>query len=403
MTSNTSPTFRMPTAPVLLRTSAVLLCAFALTGCSTVKGWFGGNKKEKPNEPAELTDFTPAVKVTKLWSAKAGKGEGRTGVRQGPVVADGRVYAAALEGGVRAFDLQSGKPAWHYESKLRLSGGPGAGDGLVVIGGLEGEVIALDAATGTQKWQAKVPSEIIAAPTVGLGSVFVRSNDGHVTAFDAANGERRWFWVYEVPTLSLRGNDAVVLGPGYVFAGNDDGSVSALSATDGHTLWNLPIAQQEGRSELDRLADVDGTPVLDGSTLYATSFKKQTVAIDAPSGRAMWASQFGGAGRLGVGADRLVVADPAGSVHALDKSSGASLWQQAALARRVLTSAVVQGDYAVVGDYKGYLHWMKLENGELAARARVGGDALRASPVVADGILVAQDVDGELAAFRLGQ
>ena len=173
----------------------------------------------------------------------------------------------------------------------------------------------------------KAAATVLAAPTVGLGSVFVRSNDGHVTAFDAANGERRWFWVYEVPTLSLRGNDAVVLGPGYVFSGNDDGSVSALSAADGHSLWTLPVGQQDGRSELDRLADVDGTPVLEGSVLYATSFKKQTVAVDAPSGRAMWASQFGGAGRLGVASDRLVVSDPAGSVHALDKTSGASLWR----------------------------------------------------------------------------
>lgn len=402
MTSNTSSTLLTPASKVLLRSSAVLFCALALGGCSTVKGWFGG-KKEKPNEPAELTDFTPTVTVDKIWSEKAGKGEGRVGVRQGPAVADGRVYAAAVEGGVRALDLQTGKQVWHYESKLRLSGGPGAGDGLVVVGGLDGEVIALDAATGAEKWQAKVPAEVIAAPAVGLGSVFVRSNDGHVTAFDAATGERRWFWVYEVPTLSLRGNDAVVLGPGYVFSGNDDGTVSALSATDGRTLWNLPVAQPEGRSELDRLADVDGTPVLEGSTLYATSFKKQTLAIDAPSGRAMWASQFGGAGRLGVASDRLIVSDPNGSVYALDKNSGASLWQQPGLARRLLTSPVVQGDYAVVGDYDGYLHWLKLDTGELAARARVGGDALRGSPVVADGILVAQDVDGGLAAFRIGQ
>jgi outer membrane protein assembly factor BamB len=402
MTSNMSSPVRTPASTVLLRSSALLLCALAVGGCSTVKGWFGGNK-EKPNEPAELTDFTPSVSVSKIWSEKAGKGEGRVGVRQGPVVADGRVYAAAVEGGVRAFDLQTGKTVWHYASKLRLSGGPGAGDGLVVIGGLDGQVIALDAATGTEKWQAKVPAEVIAAPAIGLGSVFVRSNDGHVTAFDAATGERRWFWVYDVPPLSLRGNDSVVLGPGFVFSGNDDGTVSALSAADGHTLWNLPVAPQEGRSELDRLADVDGTPVLDGSTLYATSFKKQTVAIDAPTGRGIWASQFGGAGRLGVAGDRLIVADPAGSVYALDKNSGASLWQQPALARRLLTSAVVQGDYAVVGDYDGYLHWMKLDTGELAARARVGGDALRGSPVVADGILVAQDVEGKLAAFRLGQ
>lgn len=402
MTSARRSTFRAPSAPALLRASAVLLCAFALGGCSTVKGWFGG-KKEKPNEPAELTDFTPSVAVSRIWSAQAGKGEGRTGVRQGPAVADGRVYAAAVEGGVRAFDLQSGAPAWHYPSKLRLAGGPGAGDGLVVIGGLDGEVIALDAQTGTEKWQAKVPAEVIAAPTVGLGSVFVRSNDGHVTAFDAATGERRWFWVYDVPTLSLRGNDAVVLGPGYVFVGNDDGSVSALSAANGQTLWNLPVGQQEGRSELDRLADVDGTPVLEGSTLYATSFKNQTLAIDAPSGRPMWASQFGGAGRLGLASDRLVVSDPAGSVHALDKSTGASLWQQPALARRLLTSAVVHGDHAVVGDYDGYLHWVKLDTGELAARARVSRDALRGAPVVSDGILVVQDVDGRVAAYRLGQ
>lgn len=403
MTSNTSSTFRMPRAS-MLRNSALLLCALGLGGCSTIKGWFAGGKDDaKPNEPAELTDFSPSVTVAKIWSAQAGKGEGRTGVRQGPAVADGRVYAAAIEGGVRAFDLRTGKPVWHYESKLRMSGGPGAGDGLVVVGGLDGEVIALDAATGTEKWQAKVPAEVIAAPVIGLGSVFIRSNDGHVTALDAATGERRWFWVYEVPTLSLRGNDAVVLGPGYVFSGNDDGSVSALSATDGRTLWNLPVAQPEGRSELDRLADVDGTPVLEGSVLYATSFKKQTLAIDAPSGRPMWASQFGGASRLAVASDRIVLSDAAGSVHAIDKSSGASLWQQPALARRLLTSPVVQGDYAAVGDYDGYLHWLKLDSGELAARARVSGDALRGTPVVADGILVAQDVDGELAAFRLGQ
>lgn len=394
-----------PAARLLLaRSSVVLLCALALGGCSTIKGWFGGSKDNgKPNEPAALTEFTPSVKVSRIWSATAGKGEGRIGVRQGPAVADGRVYAAAVEGGVRAFDLQTGNTLWRYESKSRLSGGPGAGDGLVVVGGLDGEVIALDAETGNEKWRAKVPAEVIAAPTVGLGSVFVRSNDGHVTAFDATSGERRWFWVYEVPPLSLRGNDAVALGPGYVFVGNDDGSVSALAVADGRTLWNVPVAQQEGRSELDRMADVDGTPVLEGSTLYATSFKQQTLAIDAPSGRPMWSSEHGGAGRLGVGSDRLVAADPTGSVYALDKVSGGALWQQPALARRKLTSAVVHGEYAVVGDYDGYLHWLKLDNGELAARARVSGDALRGTPVVADGVLVAQDIDGELAAFRLDQ
>lgn len=391
-----------PTVRPLLRTSAALLCLVALGGCTTVKGWFG-KKDDKPTEPTALADFSPSVTVAKLWSADAGKGEGRLGVRQGPAIADGRVYAAAIEGGVRAFDLQTGKPVWSYDSKLRLSGGPGTGEGLVAIGGLDGEVIALDASTGAEKWQAKLGSEIIAAPVIGMGMVFVRGNDGRVTAFDAASGERRWFWAHEVPLLSLRGNDAPVLGPGYLFVGNDDGTITALAANDGRPLWEQAVAQPEGRTELDRMADVDGSPVLDNTTLYASSFKRQTIAIDAPSGRPMWASDHGGAGRIGVGSDRLVVSDTNGAVFGLDKAGGNALWQQPGLVRRNITAPAVHGDYAVVGDYDGYLHWLKLDNGEFAARTRVGGDAVRAAPVVVDGILVVQNVDGELSAFRLGQ
>lgn len=404
MKSVRNPRARLTVHPVLLRSCAALLCLVALGGCTTVKGWFDGKKGDgKPTEPMVLADITPSVTVSKLWSADVGKGEGRLGARQGPVVADGRVYAAAIEGGVHALDLQTGKPIWSYDSKLRLSGGPGTGAGLVVVGGLDGEVIALDAATGAEKWQARVDSEIIAAPAVGMGMVFVRSNDGRVTALDAASGERRWFWAHEVPLLSLRGNDAPVLGPGYLFVGNDDGTVSALSGNDGRPLWEQAVAQPEGRTELDRMADVDGTPVLVDTTLYASSFKRQTIAIDAPSGRPLWTSEHGGAGRVGVGSDRLVVSDSNGSVFGLDKAGGSALWQQPGLARRNLTAPVVQGEYAVVGDFDGYLHWLKLDNGEFAARARVGGDALRAAPVVADGVLVVQNIDGELSAFRLGQ
>lgn len=387
----------------LVRFPLMLACVLALGGCSTVKGWFDGDDKGKPSEPAELTDIVPSVQVSELWSADVGKGEGRLGAQQGPAVADGRVYAAAVEGGVQALDLQTGATLWTYPSELLLSGGPGVGEGLVVVGGLEGEVIALDASTGAERWQAKVNNEVIAAPAIGMGLVFVRSNDGRVTALDAATGERRWFWNRDVPTLSVRGNAAPLLGPGFVFVGNDDGSVVALSATDGRPLWEQVVGPQEGRTELDRMADVDGMPVIDGSTIYATSFKNQTVAIDGPSGRPLWSSSQGGPGRLGVAPDRLAVSSPTGTVYAIDKAGGTVLWQQPALARRNLTAPAVQGEYAVVGDYDGYLHWMELEDGEFAARVRAGRDPIRAAPVVTDGILLVQNVDGELSAYRLAQ
>lgn len=385
-----------------LRAALVVCCALAVSGCSTVRGWFSSDDEEEVG-PAPLVEFTPSASVERLWSASAGKGEGRLGIGQMPVIADGRVFAAAVRGGVRAFDLRTGSQAWHYPSELRLSGGPGAGDGLVVVGGLDGEVVALDAATGEERWTAQVGNEVIAAPVVGLGMVFVRSNDGRLTAFDVRNGERRWFWNHEVPPLSLRGNGSPLLGPGYVFVGNDDGTVVALSAADGRPLWEVPVGQQEGRTELDRMADVDGQPVLDGTTIFATSFKGSTVAIDAPSGQAMWASENGGAGGLAAGYSVLVTTAGDGTVYGLDKNTGSALWQQPALLRRGVSGPAVQGEYAVVGDAEGYLHWMKLYNGEFAARTRLGRDPIRGAPVVADGVLVVQDTDGRVAAYQLGQ
>ena len=385
------------------RFALLLAAVMATAGCSTIKGWFGGDdEKKKASEPAELTEFTATASVSRLWSAKAGKGERRIGARQGPAIADGRVYAAAVEGGVRAFDLQSGAVAWHYASELPLSGGPGAGDGLVAVGSLEGDVIALDAASGAEKWKAKVGNEVIAAPAIGQGMVVVHSNDGRVTAFDAATGEQRWFWTHEQPTLTVRGIASVTLGPGYVFVGNDDGTVTALSLADGRPLWDAQVAAPDGRTELDRMADVDGGPILDGAVLYATSYKGKTVAIEGPSGRVLWSSDSGGPGRVGVGSDRLAVSDRNGVVWGLDKTTGGGMWQQGALARRNLTSATVQGNYAVVGDYDGYLHWLRLEDGALAARIRAGGETLRSAPEVSpDGVLVVQDVEGELSAYRV--
>lgn len=387
------------------RVVALVACVALLAGCSTVKGWFGGDsekaKAKRAAEPAELVEFAPSASVSRLWSASAGKGEDQVGARQGPVVADGRVYAAAVRGGVRAFDLQSGAQVWRYESDLRLSGGPGAGDGLVVVGSLDGEVVALDAATGAERWQAKVPNEVIAAPVIGQGMVFVRSNDGRLTAFDAGSGERRWFWTRELPSLTVRGNDGPVLGPGFVFVGNDDGTVAALSLADGRQMWDIPVAQPDGRTELDRMADIDGTPVLDGTVLYASSYRLSTVAIDAPSGRPIWASDRGGSSRPGLSIDKVLVSDRNGSVWALDRSSGSPVWEQPGLARRNLGNVAVHGDYAVVGDFEGYLHWLRLDSGEFAARERAGRAPVKGALVVADGILVVQNVKGDLTAWRV--
>ena len=385
--------------PTALRLPAAILGALLLAGCSTITGWF--SRGDDAAAPAPLTEYASTVTVAHLWSAGVGAGEARTGVRSGPAIADGRVYATGLGAGVRAFDLRTGAPAWQAPAEgIRLAAAPGVGDGLVVAGGLDGEILALDAGSGAERWRAKVPVEVVAAPAIGQGAVLVRGSDGRIVAFDAAGGDARWTWAPSAPPLTVRGADTPVLGPGYVFVGNDDGTVVALSLQDGRVLWELPVAQQEGRSELERLADVDGTPVLEGATLFASSYREQTLAIDAPSGRPIWEQQHGGASRVGVGTDKVVVSDRAGRVWGLDKATGSAIWQQEALLRRKLGGVAVLGDHAVVGDFEGYLHWLRLDTGALAARVDAG-DAIRGAPRVADGVLVVQDVEGRVSAYRV--
>ncbi|HMT38161.1 MAG TPA: outer membrane protein assembly factor BamB [Thermomonas sp.] len=376
------------------------LAVLLLGGCTTVKNLFDGRGKDKSLEPTPLVQITPSVNVARLWGASIGGGEKSLGMGQHPAIADGRVYAAAVDGGVHALDLKTGQSVWRYASELPLSGGPGAGEGLVVVGSLEGDVIALDAATGTEKWKAKVGNEVLAAPAIGGGTVYVHSNDGRVTAFDATTGERRWFYSVEVPVLTVRGTGPVTVGPGIVFVGNDNGNLTALSATDGGVLWSTPVAEPDGRSELERMADVDGAVVIDNTMLYATSYKNHTIAIDGPSGQIVWDRENGGPRGLGLSNSAVVVTDPVGKVWALDKNSGASLWQQDGLAHRNTSAPAVQGDYAVVGDLEGVVHWLRLNDGAFAARAEIGGP-ITGQPVVSDGVVVVQTTEGQLAAFAL--
>lgn len=396
--------------------AAAIAATLVLGGCSTIRNVFDGRGKDRSGEPAELVAVTPTATASRLWSMELGgapsqaskwtlglggrKKSGWYGVGSRAAIVDGHVYAAGLSGRVVAVDLRSGSTLWTQPLGLVLTSGAGAGEGVVAVGGIEGDVVALDAATGSEKWRANVGNEVLVAPAVGGGMVFVRGNDGRVTAFDAATGERRWFHSAEIPALTVRGNGGITVGPGLVFSAGDNGTVTALSATDGNVLWSTAVAQQDGRSELDRMADLDGLVVLDGTTLYATSYKKRTMAIDGPSGQPMWERENGGPGGLGLATDRLVVTEHDGVVWALDRASGGSLWQQPGLKNRVTTAPAVHGDYAVVGDYQGYLHWLRLSDGAFAARLDAG-DAIRGQPVVGDGVLVVQTVDGTLSAFSV--
>ncbi|UXI66604.1 outer membrane protein assembly factor BamB [Tahibacter amnicola] len=383
---------------------AALILPFAISvgllgGCDWMKD--RSTKKENIAAPKELRELTPTLSVTELWTKGTGKGAGKSGVRIRPAVADGKLYAAGVDGEITAIDAASGRTLWNEDFKLRFTGGPGVSGDLLVIGGLDGDVLALDASTGKERWRARVSAEVITAPAIGDGLAVVRCNDGRIYAFDVADGKQRW--IYDrptVPLLSLRGNSAPVINNGLVLSGTDAGKVVALRLSDGAPVWEQALAASEGRSEVERLSDADGTLAVESDVVFGVANHGQVVALGAANGRPLWNRPLSSYTNVDVSASQVYAVDEESQVWALDRTSGSSMWKQDAFQHRWLSGPAVQGGYVVVGDLEGFVHWLAIADGTEVARERLSKDPIRATPVVSGDVVYVEDVEGKLGAYR---
>ncbi len=360
--------------------------------------------------PAELVDFDATASITRAWSVEVG--DLSADLRYGLVPAsDGtNVYVADSEGAVRAFRLSDGDEVWEHDTAgfsfwgdsgaLRFSAGTAVADGRVAVGSRDGDVLALDAATGEALWQARVGGELLAQPLMAFGLIVLRTTDGRVVALDAATGEQRWDTLREVPTLTIRGLSTPVSDGQRIFVGFDNGKVAALAPEDGRMIWEATIAIPGGASELEEIVDVDGKLALFGNELYATSFNGNVAAIAVESGEVLWRRELSSVQAPAVGWGNVYATDVDSTVIGYDRLSGATAWTQSGMHDRELTGPVVFGSLLVVGDYDGYLHFLDISSGEMAARVSHTGDPVRARPLVVDDLLIVLSEDGELAAYR---
>jgi outer membrane protein assembly factor BamB len=395
-----------------------IVAALVLPGCTTVRDWFRTDKN-KATDPTKLVEIDGALKVERLWSESLGEGEGKLGFRQRPGFDGSTVFAVTDGGALRAIDVDTGDQRWErdlealsnsrgwrlWETGVReggLQSSVGVGDGLVVVAGRSGTVFALAADSGEPRWEAQASAEVLAAPLVTSGVVIVRSQDGRVVGLDANDGKQRWAFDRAIPTLSSRGASTPVAAAGLVLVGNDDGSVVALRPDDGLPVWEAQVAEPEGRSELDRVVDIDGDLAIGSDAVYASSVRGITASIALSSGQVGWTRDNGGANSLELTADGVLVADRGGTLWSLDRAGGSALWRQEGLVRREPTGPALAGNYAVLGDLEGYLHWVDPRTGEFKARARVGKARILATPIATPtGTVIAVTDEGRLAAYRL--
>ena len=377
---------------------ALLSVAFAallvVAGCS---------KDKDVEPPAKLVNFPTKLPVKELWGDKVGGGKKQVKLRLGlgPAYDDGLVFAASDKGELAAVNLESGRQVWVKRfKKMQLSAGPGAASGMVVVGSTKGWVIALEAASGKERWRVRVNSELLSAPAISEKVVVMRSVDGRLHGLDAASGKELWSVEQQVPRLSLRGTAIPVIAKEIAVSGFDNGKVMAVSLTTGDTVWDTALASPRGRTELDRLVDIDSAVSVVGDNVFATGFQGRTAMIALDSGQIWWAHDMSSYRGLAADEENLYVTESDGSVAALRQRDGSEIWRNDKLKRRGLSTPVVTSTAIAVADYQGYLHWLDKPTGELVARERIAKFRVSNPPIAVKDTVVVLTDSGKLAAYR---
>ncbi|WP_338557496.1 outer membrane protein assembly factor BamB [Erwinia sp. E_sp_B04_7] len=381
-----------------------LISVTLLSGCS----WFSGEEDVVKMSPLPKVEnqFTPE----KVWSTSVGDGVGDYYSNLHPAWAESTVYAADRHGIVKALNAGDGKEQWKVDlsektgffSRNRpalLSGGVTVDASQIYIGSERGQVYALSTSDGSVTWQTKAAGEVLSRPVVSDGLVLVHTSNGMLQGLDQTSGVVKWSVNLDVPALSLRGESAPTAAFGAAIVGGDNGRVSAVMMNQGQIIWQQRISQPSGATEIDRLSDVDTTPVVVNGVVYALAYNGNLTAMDLRSGQILWKREIGSVHDLIVDGGRIYLIDQDDRVVALNTEGGVTIWRQSDLLHRNLTSPVLYNGYLVVGDAEGYLHWINTDDGRFVAQQDVDSSGFQTEPVVASDKLLIQAKGGEVYAF----
>lgn len=396
-----------------------LALSVTLSGCSTVTDWFSDDEEIEIRRLDPINaEFSPNIN----WDRDLGKGVDGYYSRLRPVYAYNKLFAADRHGVVVALEPDTGKVIWEknfatfnddglwsgisrlWESGVSARiGGISASDRMVFIGTENGEVIALDEATGELVWQKNVPGEVLAAPASDSGILVVNTGAGVLYGFDTRSGEQVWRHESDTPPLTLRGISTPIASNGGALLGTPTGKLQVNIIDSGILAWETQVATPSGATELERIVDIDTTPVLFGGTVYTVAYNGTLAAIELRSGRIVWKREYGAYRNLSVEGNRIYVVDNNSHVYALDRRNGVELWSQNGLKGRSLTAAEPDGDNIVVGDNWGFLHWISKENGTIVSRLSLGGDdedeSVYVAPLSVNGNIIAVTRDGVIASI----
>ena len=365
-----------------------------------VRNPFGDD--EDPRAPAELMDIASEITINRNWRIDVGNGQGDNFKKLTPVVDGGFVFAASDDGEILAVNSTNGDLMWQTEVEATITGGVGAGDGIVMIGTEEAELVVLNQADGEEVWRARVSSEILSQPKTNGDIVVAQTVDGKLVALDREDGFQRWTYETTLPALTLRGTSSPVLtSEGTVIAGFSNGILVSVAAEDGVWNWEERVAVPDGQYDIERVIDVDGELLVDGSRILASSYQGNLMAFDTASGQIVWGMEASSYHGMDQGFGNIYYNDDRSHLIALRDNSSDVVWQNEELQYRDLTAPKTISNYVAVADYEGYLHLISQIDGRIIGRTRIDNDGIRSNLLADNGKLIVYGNSGSLVSLTI--
>jgi outer membrane protein assembly factor BamB len=391
----------------MTRTSLIALGALMLGGCQSLPPWMTsipslpsipppslswlGIGRSAP-KPGPLPSYEAKVTARVNWQVPLGA---KGGEAFAPAVRPDAIYAASPDGTIVSVDPASGRQIWRIKADKPLSAGVGAESAAVVVGTAKGDVIAFDP-TGKSLWQVKVSTEVAGPPKGAEGKIIVWALDGRIYGLSETDGSRKWVYQRTNPSLTVRRFAGGTVSRGALFTGTAGGKLLALDLASGALGWEASVATPKGASELERIANVTSVPVVEVRQACAAAYQGRIACFDLVSGTLLWSRDLSSLGGIAADGRYLYITDDKGSIHALDKATGASIWKQDKLAVRFPSGPVVIGEYVGVVDGEGYLHLLDPNDGNLVGRVATDGSAALSQPMAVGSATVWQSAAGTL-------
>ncbi len=375
-----------------------LLLAAMLVACSSAK--------DNTEPPAELTVIRDPLSLKRNWEIETGASANAASYRLRPFYSDNRIYSIDTRGTIVCLDATYGTTLWRYSTGLRAIAGLGGNSELLLVTSRDGEIAAYRhvAEEGLEEsWKIRIDSEIRAIPVVDGEQVFVRSVDGRLRGLSTADGSQQWVVTRRVPPLSLTGNSEPLVAGGLVFSGFDDGKLVAFERGNGEIRWESTISVPSGRTEVERMVDLDGRFALRNGIIYISSFQGRLAAVQASSGDLLWSREFSSFQPIAVDDKAIYLSDDKSHLWSIDLRTGSALWKQDVLNARKITGPAVLGEQVVVADLDGLLHWFNREDGKLVSRIHIGFARSYAQPLVVGDAVVTVDKYGQLTSVSVNQ